>query len=83
MAEGGFDFVRKNPTAVGLVVSIIGFGYMVGEMRGADREIDRRVTMIEVSTQKLTAIEADGKAQTNRLDRIESKLDRLIERGQE
>lgn len=83
MAESGFDFVRKNPTAVGLVVSIIGFGYMVGEMRGADREMDRRVTTIELSTQKLTAIEADGKAQTNRLDRIESKLDRLIERGKE
>jgi hypothetical protein len=73
--DGATEFVRKNPTALGLVVAVIGFGMqsyaMQTEMQQRDSDHERRIQVLEVRTiDKLSSIERDISYMRGRLDDV-------------
>jgi hypothetical protein len=75
MAQTTSDFVRRNPTAIGLIVAIISFAFhsygLQSEMKESDADHERRIAQLETRTlDRLASIESNVNYMRGRLEDV-------------
>jgi biopolymer transport protein ExbB/TolQ len=75
MAESASEFVRRNPTALGLIVAIISFAFhsygLQSEMKESDADHERRISQLETRThERLASIENNVNYMRGRLEDV-------------